>query len=159
MAWQVQLKFKIGGAPPIENLHRKIHLFLFRGCQATDVWKRRFLYSNFTVVSWVSWDTWHIIACLGLNCALVSRSSQIIFIPWIFVHCILPQTALNEIKLLTWYLQLLRNSLHLFCLFLDAYTADLFCCYRWLQNSVWILTLNQTGRNWSSPCSVSARTG
>ena len=33
------------GAPPQRNLYRKICVFLLRECQATDVWKRHFLYS------------------------------------------------------------------------------------------------------------------
>jgi len=37
-AWQIQLQFGIGGASPRGNLHRKIHMFLFRECIATDVW-------------------------------------------------------------------------------------------------------------------------
>ena len=34
MAWQIQLKFRIGGVIPQKNLHRKIHLFLLRGADA-----------------------------------------------------------------------------------------------------------------------------
>jgi len=44
-AWQIQLKFGIGGAPPRGNSHGKFCVFLFRECWATDAWKRRFLYS------------------------------------------------------------------------------------------------------------------
>ena len=35
MAWQIQLKFEIGGSPPQGNLYKKFHLFLLRGSQAT----------------------------------------------------------------------------------------------------------------------------
>ena len=44
-AWWIQLKFGIGGVPPWENLGRKLHVFLFRECRATNTWKRHFLYS------------------------------------------------------------------------------------------------------------------
>ena len=32
MAWQIQLKFGIGGVPPQRNSHRKLSAFLFREC-------------------------------------------------------------------------------------------------------------------------------
>ena len=36
MAWWIQLKFGIGGAPPRGNLHRKFCVFLLREFRATD---------------------------------------------------------------------------------------------------------------------------
>ena len=44
-AWQIQLKFGIGDAPPQGNSHRKFRVLLFKECWATDAWKRRFIYS------------------------------------------------------------------------------------------------------------------
>ena len=64
----IQLKFGIGGAPPLGNSHRKFHVFLFWECWATVAWKRCFLYSCkiHTCLSrvLVSWTARHTTVCL-----------------------------------------------------------------------------------------------
>ena len=81
-AWRIQLKFGIGGAPSRRNSHRKIRVFLFRECWATDVWKRRFLYSCkiHTCLSrspgFLGRTTHHRVSWSDLNCSIMLECTR-----------------------------------------------------------------------------------